>query len=205
MNLRERRKALGLTLKEVAELCNVSEGTVSRWEKGEIQNMRRDKIEKLAYALKVNPSQILEIDNETSPSEVPPVEMQLFNIPVFESVAAGFGANADSQIVDYMPLPFRTVAESKECLVIKVQGDSMEPQILDGDYVMVRKQSSVDSGDLAVLYVDEDGVVKKVYYGNDWIELVSFNQNYPPRRFEGAEVLRIRIEGKVRQVIRNMD
>ena len=50
--LADRRKALGLTQKEIAELVDVSEATVSRWESGEIANMRRDRIVAYAKALK---------------------------------------------------------------------------------------------------------------------------------------------------------
>lgn len=74
----------------------------------------------------------------------------------------------------------------------------MYPKIEDGDIIIVRKQTSVDSGDIAVLLLDDDeGLVKKVNYGSDWIELVSINPEYKPRRFEGREVLRLRVVGKV--------
>lgn len=46
--IKERRLELRLTMKEVADHVGVSEATVSRWEKGEIANMKRDKIVKLA-------------------------------------------------------------------------------------------------------------------------------------------------------------
>ncbi len=60
--LRERRKELGLTMLEVANRVGVSEGTISRWESGDIANMRRDKIVSLAKALKVHPSFIMDDD-----------------------------------------------------------------------------------------------------------------------------------------------
>lgn len=57
--LKSRRKDLGLTLLQVATACGVSEGTVSRWESGEIENMRRDKIQALATVLKIDPAIIM--------------------------------------------------------------------------------------------------------------------------------------------------
>lgn len=57
--IRSRRKELGLTMLEVAKACGVSEGTVSRWESGEIENMRRDKIIALSSVLKVDPAVIM--------------------------------------------------------------------------------------------------------------------------------------------------
>ena len=57
--LKKRRIELGLTMKEVADKVGVSEGTISRWESGEIANMRRDKIISLASALKLTPSVVM--------------------------------------------------------------------------------------------------------------------------------------------------
>ncbi len=57
--LKERRKELALTMLEVAQKIGVSEATVSRWESGDIANMRRDKIVSLASALQVSPSFIM--------------------------------------------------------------------------------------------------------------------------------------------------
>lgn len=57
--IRYRRKELGLTMKDVGDACSVSEATVSRWESGEIENMRRDKIQALANILRLDPSVIM--------------------------------------------------------------------------------------------------------------------------------------------------
>lgn len=55
-----RRKELGLTMREVANMVGVSEATVSRWESGDIRNMRRDKIAALARALDVSPAVLMD-------------------------------------------------------------------------------------------------------------------------------------------------
>ena len=57
--IRIRRLELGLTLNDVAEAVGVRAATVSRWESGDIENMRRDKIEALAKVLGISPLQIL--------------------------------------------------------------------------------------------------------------------------------------------------
>lgn len=63
--LADRRKELGLTMKQVAEAVGVSEATVSRWESGQIANMRRDRISTYAKVLQVRPTFIMtgEIDS----------------------------------------------------------------------------------------------------------------------------------------------
>lgn len=58
--IKMRRKELGLTMKEVANAVGVSEGTVSRWESGDIRNMKRDKIAILARVLNVPPAVLMD-------------------------------------------------------------------------------------------------------------------------------------------------
>ena len=59
----KKRNELGLTMKELADKVGVNEGTISRWESGEIANMRRDKILSLANALKLSPAVIMGWDD----------------------------------------------------------------------------------------------------------------------------------------------
>ena len=69
--LYERRKELSLTQKQIADYVGVTEATVSRWESGEIGNMRRDKIANLARVLKVSPLLIMGLSDETEQSDSP--------------------------------------------------------------------------------------------------------------------------------------
>ena len=64
----KRRAEIGLTMKEIADAVGVSEATVSRWEAGEIKNMRRDRIAKLADILKVSPVEILGMEKQETPA-----------------------------------------------------------------------------------------------------------------------------------------
>lgn len=71
--IREKRLSLGMTMKEVADKVGVSEATISRWESGEISNMRRGAISALAKALNISPNEIMgweqpEEDVDDSPS-----------------------------------------------------------------------------------------------------------------------------------------
>lgn len=129
----------------------------------------------------------------------------IYQIPVFETVSAGFGAYASNDIIDYIPVVIKNSYDVDNTIAIKVRGDSMYPKIEDGDIVVVHHQTSVDKGDIAVILLDgEEGLVKKVMYGDDWIELHSLNPEYKTKRFEGAEVERLRVVGKVMQVIKTL-
>lgn len=138
-----------------------SSGLFSQWKSGK-QKPSLEKIYKIANYFGVSTDYLLGNDNEIEPNaDILPTE-KIRMIPVFESVSAGFGAYACSDVSDYIPLYIQSDYEAEETICIKVKGDSMYPKIEDGDLVVVRKQSSVDSGQIAVVLVDGDnGYVKK--------------------------------------------
>jgi len=124
-------------------------------------------------------------------------------IPLFETVSAGFGAYASDEIIDYVPLYIANDNEAENTLCIKVNGDSMYPKIENGDIVQVLKQDMVDSGQIAVVLIDgEEGLVKKVKIEKDFIELISLNPEYQPKKYEREEMNRVSIVGLVKKIIK---
>lgn len=203
--INKRRLELGLTLEEVGNFVGVSKSTVKKWEDGFISNMKRDKIAKLAKILKMNPVTFITGEEDIQSSVVPLPQQNVYMRPVFDSVAAGFGVIAQDTIVEYMPTFINCPAEQELYIWVTVTGDSMSPLIDDGSKILIKKQTSVDSGQIAVVLIDgEDAVVKKVKYGDDWIELQSINPYYPPRRFENADVQKIQILGLVKEVSKTL-
>ncbi len=75
--LKNRRLELGLTMREVANALGVSEGTVSRYESGEIQNMGIDKLETLAKILRCSPVYLMGFDSPVKSSDLLPNEAQI--------------------------------------------------------------------------------------------------------------------------------
>lgn len=63
--IKELRKKSGLTMRQLADAVNVSEATISRWESGNIPNMRRDKIYDLAKALHTTPAYLMGWDEHS--------------------------------------------------------------------------------------------------------------------------------------------
>ena len=115
---------------------------------------------------------------------------KIFMRPLYNSVAAGFGAQAEDTIVSYIPTFISNSLEKDKYILID-----------DGSKILIRMQDSVDSGQIAVILIDnEEAVVKKVEYGTDYVTLISINPYYPPRCFEGKEVLRLRVVGLVKEV-----
>lgn len=203
--INKRRLELGLTLEEVGNIVGVSKSTVKKWENGYISNMKRDKIELLSKALKMNPVSFI-TGEEYNTSNVNPLPQQnIYMRPVYNSVAAGFGAVAQDTIIGYMPTYITCPSEQEQYIWINVTGDSMSPLIDDGSKILIKKQTSIDSGQIAVVLIDgEEAVVKKVVYGEDWIELQSINPYYPPRRFEKVDIQKIQVLGLVKEVSKTL-
>lgn len=210
-NIRKRRIELGLSQQDLAEkLGYKSRSAINKIEMG-INDLTQSKIIAFAKALNTTPGELMGLDDKSESiddkinSAFNVIDNKyLRSIPVYESVSAGFGAYADSRIVEYIPLFIKSNYEAQNTLCVKVIGDSMYPKIEDGDIIQVEKRDSVDSGKIAVVLVDgEEGFVKKVVYGSDWIELHSFNPAYKTMRFTGADVQRISVVGLVKKVIKS--
>lgn len=200
--VKEARLRKGYTQEELARLLGYKSRTsVNKIEMG--RDIPRSMVVRLADILDVTPAYLMGWDEPESANVSTVYHDSIRMVPVFESVSAGFGARADEQVIDYCPFLIASETEAAETIAIRVTGDSMSPKIEDGDIIRVHCQDSVDSGSIAVVLLDgEEGLVKRVEYGRDWIELISINPYYPPRRFEGEEVLRIRVVGLVKGVFR---
>ncbi len=200
--IRTLRKEHNLTQEELGAKLGVQKAAIQKYEKGTVKNIKRDSLIKLAQILDTTPEYILGWDDIPSNIE-PEDDTDLVKIPVIGRVAAGISCFAENNVIDYEPVPKYAVRGGEQYAFLRVVGDSMYPMFMEGDLVLVRCQTSVDSGSYAVVTIDgEDGVVKRVVYGDDFIELQSINPMYPPRRFEGEEVLRIRVFGLVKEIKR---
>lgn len=142
-----------------------------------------------------------ELEDEKPNASIPPSD-KVHMIPIFGSVAAGFGAYADSDILGYMPLVVENSYDVENTLIIKVEGESMYPTICDGDKIVVRKQDSVDNGRIAVVMIGDEAVVKRIECDKNKLILHSINPMFSPRVIEGEALADCRIVGLVQQVIK---
>ena len=190
---------------DLTNYLGLEKSTFSAWKNGKSRSYMKY-IDKIAEYFNVSTDYLLNdfYSIKSNISEVIPHD-KIYQIPVYESVSAGFGAYASDHVIDILPMVIDNPYDVPDTIAIKVSGDSMYPKIEDGDVIVVRKQDSVDSGDVAVLLLDGDeGLVKKVVYGDTWIELYSFNPEYKTRRFDNEEVLRLRVVGKVLKIVKTL-
>lgn len=121
------------------------------------------------------------------------------SIPVLGYVRAGIPIEAVEDILDYEEIS-QEMASQGEHFALSVKGDSMEPRITEGDIVIVRKQSIVENGELAVVLVNgNDANVKKFYINENGVTLISTNPSYDPFYYSREEVekLPVQVIGKV--------
>lgn len=202
LDLKQRRMELGLTMLDVAKLVGVSEATISRYESGNIKNMRRDRIEKYAKALRVSPSDFLDInDDETDTltelmqryDNIKPIKLKRF--PMLGEIACGEPVFADEDKEHFVMADMDIHADF--CLTAK--GDSMvNARIYEGDIVFIKEMPIVENGDIAAVIIDDEATLKRVYYYPDKGKLILSPENsaYEPLVYIGEELNHIRILGK---------
>ena len=208
MDLYQRIEALcqqkNISVTTMCRECGVSRGSLGDIKSGRKKSLSLQALCKIAdyFAVSVDS---LAGQKPTAPNAVILDTRRIHMIPVFESVSAGFGTLAIDAVTDYMPLYFTEESEAQDTILVRVQGDSMYPKIEHGDLIQVKKQTSVDSGSIAVVLLDgEEALVKRVLYTDTRIELHSINPMYAPLRFEGKEVTRLQVLGEVRRIIKEV-
>lgn len=197
--LKTLRKEKGVTQKEVGEYLGISYQAYSHYENG-LRNPDNETLKKLATYFGVSVDYLLGRDERPLPDNLFPLDSESVSLRILGNVRAGTGGVCREELLGYQVLPKELLRgrDPKELFCLHVKGDSMSPRIPEGTLIVVQRQNSVDSGSLAVVSIDsEEAVVKKVYYGSDWIELLSFNPDYAPRKFSGADVQRVFVIGKV--------
>lgn len=193
--IKNRRKELGLTMNEVAKKVGVSEATVSRWESGDIVNMRRDKITLLAKALNKPPAFIMGWDDEPTENYekygLKPIKTKKF--PMLGEIACGQPIYANEEYETFVEASADINADF--CLTAK--GDSMiNARIFDGDIVFIREQPDVENGEIAAVQIEDDVTLKRVYKYENRLELRPENPIHKVQNYEGEELNHIRILGK---------
>ena len=124
---------------------------------------------------------------------------EMVDVPVIGKITAGEPILAVENITDKFPIPLDFVGTS-ESFMLTVRGESMiEAGILDGDYILVRRQNVVENGEIAVALIEDEATVKTFYKEKDHIRLQPQNPTMDPIIVPNCEIL-----GKVTGVFRKI-
>lgn len=188
--IKKLRESRNIGQKELAIDLKVTQPTVSNWELGYKEPSSKSAA-KIADYFGVSIDYLLCRENTENQKGI--------MIPVLGLIQAGIPVEAVEDIIDYEEIPFE-MAEEGDFFALKVRGDSMEPKISEGDVVVVRKQTSVESGDIAVVLVNgHDATIKRIKKDPKGIMLVPNNHAYDPRFYSNKDIedLPVTIIGKV--------
>ena len=193
----------GMTQLELAQQLGYrSKSSITHIENG--RDIPRSMVVTLAEILETTPSYLMGWEAKEPGNVAAAYENSTYMIPLFHDVAAGFGTYADSQVVEYIPVFAETPTKARNMLAIRVRGSSMYPKIEDGDTIIVYKTDEVESGSIAVILIDgDDAVVKKIEYDKKRAVLVSINPEYQDRVFEGEDMKRLRVVGRVMKIMKD--
>lgn len=187
-----------MTQSDLAKILSVSESTVGKWILMK-SIPRMGIIQKLSDYFNVPKSYFLE---ESSTYHAKGVR-----IPVLGRVAAGIPIEAIEDVEDWEEIP-ESMAKKGEYFALRIKGDSMLPEIKEGDVVIVRKQPYVDSGEIAIVLVNgTDATCKKIQKQESGITLIGYNTAvYSPTFYtiKQIEDLPVRVLGKVIEVRRKL-
>lgn len=215
-NIRKSRKDINLTLEQLAEKIGSSSGTISHIENGTrkpsldmlnkisealgkpvielmngdtpAENAYLDEVFKMAFLGNNDTSDFDAIMNAGDPQPV----YNFVKLPVLGKIAAGLPVEAKENIIDYVYVPEREVANGSY-FYLQVEGNSMiNSGIKNGYRVLVRKQPDVESGEIAVVRVNShDATLKRVKKIDGQIILYPDNPDFDPilLKEEGATII----------------
>ena len=105
---------------------------------------------------------------------------ELVDVPVVGKITAGAPILAVENVTDTFPIPIDFVGNS-ESFMLTVSGESMiEAGILDGDYILVKRQNSARNGQIVVALIEDEATVKTFYKENNHIRLQPENSTMDP-------------------------
>ena len=183
-----------MTQNQLSKILGVSESTVGKWIL-EKSLPRMGIIQKLSEHFNVPKSYFLE--KQDSPSKAITKGVR---IPILGRVVAGVPLEAITDIEGYEEITPK-MASLGEYFALRIKGHSMKPRIEDGEIVICKQQSDVESGDIAIVLVNgNEATCKQIKKSPEGITLIGFNPViYPPHFYSNREIetLPITVIGRV--------
>ena len=174
--------------REFAAALGLPPSVISAWRTRKSTSYNK-RLPKIASVLKTTTEYLLTGCSESLSSGA-------LRIPILGTIPAGIPLEAIEDILDWEELPASWAAGDRQYFGLRVKGDSMYPEYLDGDTVILRKESTCDSGDdCAVLVNGDEATLKRVLLHEDGsVELRPVNPAYPPRTYASTEVASLPVQ-----------
>ncbi|MBQ8356206.1 MAG: helix-turn-helix domain-containing protein [Clostridia bacterium] len=197
------REKQNMSQRQFATSCGVSNGYISMLEEGKNPKTNEpivpsvSTMKKIATAIGISLNELMDAVDEMDISIIPEIRpIMRKRLPMLGNVACGEPIWAEEEHDAYV----MTDASVDADFTLIAKGDSMiNARIFDGDILFVKKTEIVADGEIAVVLVDNEATVKRVYYDrdNNVMTLMPENPTHKPMRFEGSKLDEICILGKV--------
>lgn len=158
------REELNMTQQELADKLEGAKSTVAMYEKGN----RKPSLEvlvKLSEIFDCSIDYLLGKTDVRKPIENINNPKKYYMCPVYGRISAGQPNWAEECIEGRLPIDIElmNIVEPEECFFLRVNGESMNKEIQNGAYALIRKTDSVDDGDIAVVLVNGYDATLKVF------------------------------------------
>lgn len=197
--LKDKLDERDITQRDLAKRINVTEQCISNYMQG-VRLPKWELICEIANVLNCSPHYLLGMDEIKKPQELIDYTNKTYKVPILSEVRAGQPTLImDSNILGYERVD-DSIKNSGEIFGLRVKGDSMSPKFSEGDIVIVRRQSDVDDGQIAIVLVNGDeATIKKIKKSVSGITLIPLNNAYEPLFFTNDEIITrpVQIIGRV--------
>lgn len=178
------------TTYSLGEYLHLSNASISRYTTGRMAP-KVPTVQAIAEKYGVNPAWLM--GTEGADKYTDKARPDVKRIPIIGTITAGVPILAHENIEGYEVVPENASVD----FCLRVKGDSMiGARILDGDLVYIRKQPTVDNGEIAAVIIDDEATLKRFYKFNGSVLLRSENPNYPEQRYTKKDMKQILILGK---------
>lgn len=196
-NIKTRREELGMTKVRLAELVGYDRSMITKIEQGKV-DLTQSKISAIAKALQTTTMKLMgDEEGDDTPSNILPLP-KTRKIPLLGTIACGEPILATEKVAEYVDMDTDIHAD----FALRCNGDSMiNARIFDGDIVYIRKQNSVENGEIAAVLIDSvesesEATLKRFFRENDKIRLSAENPMYADKQYYGEEMNQVRVIGK---------
>jgi len=213
--IKQYREEHGLSIRQFAAFVGMSPQQVLNIERGlgsskKPMTSTMKTYKKIAEAVGMSETEFLNLLNDNVTVN-PSVTDENVLFPVIGDVKAGYNKVLLEEWEEQIEIPSSWLhgRPQEDYFVLHVKGDSMQPNYLDGDSVLVLRQTTMDhSGQIGVVVYDDDLItLKRIEYviGEDWMRLVPINKEYDTIEITNEKLEHCHILGIPKMLIRNIE
>lgn len=182
--------------KEFEDELGYGRNTVTEWKRGVSTYM--DRLPEIADALNVSTDYLL---GREDTSLIPEIEY----VPLVGSIKAGFPVESFDIPKKYIKVPIEIAQDNANYYALSVIGDSMMPLVMEGDVIILRKNTDQYNNKICAITIGNESTLKRVKKDSDGITLIPTNPMYPEIHYsrKKAKELGFRVDGVLVQMIRN--